>query len=79
MQLALDCKFHHIEPLKIQVKLDLKKAFAKVQRVKPRVGMKRAMSLVGLPIEGRAHRALDDTKSISKLLPFIFGLEKIKR
>jgi len=79
VQLALDCKFHHIEPLNTQAKLNLKKAFAKAQKVKPRVAMKRAMSLVGLPIDGRAHRALDDAKNITKLLPFIFGLEKIKR
>ena len=79
VQLAIDCQYHQLNSLAIDRELNLKKAFAKIQKVKPRVGMKRAMQLAGLTIDGRAHRALDDVKNISKLLPFIFGFKNIKR
>jgi hypothetical protein len=79
VQLAIDCQHNQCKPLDTDKQLNLKKAFAKTHKVKPRVGMKRAMQLTGLSIDDRAHCALGDAKNISKLLLFIFGLENIKR
>lgn len=75
VQLAIDCQHNQCKPLDTDKQLNLKKAFAKTHKVKPRVGMKSAMQLTGLSIDDRAHCALGDAKNISKLLPFIIGLE----
>lgn len=79
VQLKLDCVRHNIEPLDIKLALNLKKAFAKTQKIKPRVGMKRALDLAGFPLQGSHHRGLDDAKNIARLLPFILGSKSIDR
>jgi len=52
--------------------VDLKTEFAAARQVK-RCGMARALSMVGLPLEGTHHRGIDDARNIAKLLPFIVG------
>lgn len=52
---------------------DLKKAFAKCNKIKPRVGLARAMMMSKIESLETAHRALADCKNTSKLLPFIFN------
>lgn len=77
VQIGLDCEYHNIDPLLLSATLNLKKAFAKAQKIKPQVGMKRAMQLAGITTEGSHHRGLDDARNIARLLPFALGAKDI--
>lgn len=69
-QLARDCERHGIEnPLSGFEHVNLKRQFAKIRKIKE-VGMARALKMLGLPLEGTHHRALDDARNIAKLLPW---------
>jgi len=50
-----------------------KRLFAKKQRIGKEVGMAKACELVGLTLEGRHHRALDDALNVARLLPWVLG------
>ena len=49
---------------------NLKQQFAKARRIGKQVGMKKALELVGLDMQGTHHRALDDALNIARLLPW---------
>ena len=42
--------------------LNLKQAYAKTKRIGKQVGMRKALELEGMRLEGQHHRALDDGK-----------------
>lgn len=50
---------------------NLKQRFAKARRIGKQVGMKKALELVGLDMQGTHHRALDDALNVARLLPWI--------
>lgn len=77
VQLNLDCQYHNVEPLNIKLVFNIKKAFAKTQKIKPRAGMRRALNLASLTLDGDNHRGLDDAKNIVRLLPYAFGRKAI--
>ena len=64
-------RVHHgiIDPLLGLAHENLKADFAKSRKIK-RVGMKMALEIVGLPLEGTHHRALSDAENVAKLLPW---------
>ena len=72
-QINIDCDFHRLPEYKPSTVVNLKKAFAKTQRIKPQVGLKKALEISGTTIEGTHHRALSDALNTVKLLSFIFG------
>lgn len=51
---------------------NLKATFAKARKIK-QVGMKTVLEIVGLPLSGSHHRALDDALNIARLLPEAWG------
>lgn len=53
-------KVCYLQNYNVSEMLNVKKAFAKLMKIKPQVGMKRAMNLAGLESKGEHHRALDD-------------------
>ena len=62
-----DCAHHGLEsPLKNWEHRNLKKEWAKARRIK-RVGMKKALEIAGIELEGPHHRALADVLNIAKL------------
>ena len=67
-QLRNDCLRHHLQlpPTFEQGHVNLKNEFARVLRVK-RCGMARALEVVGLPLQGAHHRAIDDARNIARL------------
>lgn len=70
-QLAHDCARHGTRnPLEKFAHVNLKREFAKRRRGMKQVGMKKALALVGLPLQGTHHRGLDDARNIAKLLPW---------
>lgn len=65
-----DCAHHGIEsPLGNWIHRNLKKSFAKARKIK-QVGMKTALEIVGIELDGTHHRALPDAFNIAKLLPY---------
>ncbi len=72
VQINIDCKHHDLDDFSPEMTLNLKKGFAKSQRIKPQVGMRKAFELKGLDLVGDQHRSLADVHNIVKLLPYIF-------
>ncbi|QVQ24725.1 3'-5' exonuclease [Achromobacter deleyi] len=52
---------------------NVKRMFAKAQKIGKEVGMAKACDLAGLVLLGTHHRALDDALNIARLLPWAFG------
>ncbi|TMP87545.1 addiction module antidote protein, HigA family [Pseudoalteromonas ruthenica] len=75
VQLELDCKRHCIAELHCEQELNIKKAFAKIMKIKPRIGLKRAMEWLKLAYDGEHHRALSDAKNAAKILNLLLQPE----
>lgn len=72
IQINIDCANHQLMDFAPKTPLNLKKAFAKIQKIKPQIGLQRALNLSGVDIEGSQHRAIYDARNTVKLLPQIF-------
>lgn len=77
-QLQSECGQLGIEPLLGLPHQNLKRLFAKRQRIGKEVGMAMALRMTRIQPEGQHHRALDDACNIAKLLPWIFGVNALK-
>ncbi|WP_445775232.1 HigA family addiction module antitoxin [Shewanella sp.] len=75
VQLELDCKRHGIPKFNCEQELNIKKAFAKIMKIKPRVGLKRAMEWLKLAYDGEHHRALSDARNAAKILNLLLQPE----
>lgn len=73
-QLIQDCRFHQI-PFFINVAShrNLKEEFSKFLGVSKRYGMSKALTKVGLKLEGRHHRGIDDARNIARILIYMGG------
>jgi inhibitor of KinA sporulation pathway (predicted exonuclease) len=74
-QFRTDCQRHHLPfPPSFEQHINLKKAFAAWQQIKP-CGMKVALGILKIPLEGTHHRGIDDARNIAsiarRLLPKI--------
>ena len=76
-QLAQDCAMHG-RPYTMPPHANLKELFSVRQNSKKRFGMAKALQLCDIEPAGQHHRALDDAKNISRLLPWIVGERKIR-
>jgi inhibitor of KinA sporulation pathway (predicted exonuclease) len=66
-QLKVDCRRHGISfPDRFENYINLKKRFAASHDIKP-CGMKHALRILNIPLEGRHHRGIDDAKNIAKI------------
>jgi inhibitor of KinA sporulation pathway (predicted exonuclease) len=66
-QLGVDCRRHGVPaPAILGRHLNLKQAFAAWRGIRP-CGMKAALRMLGPPLEGRHHRALDDARNIARV------------
>jgi len=77
-QLDKECLENGIE-FKLMHHINIKKLFQKEQNLRRAVSMKKALQIAGLQIDGTHHRGIDDAKNMRKLMPYIFGDEKIPR
>lgn len=69
----LESTFHNV-PYPISAPhLNIKKQFAKSQRVRKRQGMAGALKLAHISIEGTHHRGIDDANNMVKLMPYVLG------
>lgn len=66
-QFKTDCTRHGLSfPAQFSNHINLKREFARLKGIHP-CGPQRALALSQLPAEGRAHRALDDARSIARI------------
>ncbi|MGL5064597.1 MAG: exonuclease domain-containing protein [Microcoleus sp.] len=70
-QFQQDSNFHKIPFPIAYPHVNLKKMFSETQGLQKRLGMAKALEMVGLPLEGTHHRGIDDARNIAKLLPYI--------
>lgn len=76
-QLRQDCERHRIQyPLGSQ-HFNLKELFSESQGLRKKHGMKAALELAGLKLEGTHHRGIDDARNIARLLPWCLGRLKL--
>lgn len=69
-QLDLDC-YRAGLPNPFPKHIDAKKVFQKRHlKNKPRVGLSKALELMGMEFEGKKHSALDDARNLARLYPF---------
>lgn len=70
--IEFDCAKHGVEnPLKNWTHRNLKKEFVKARRIKPEMGLKKALEIAGLEPDGSHHSALPDALNTAKFLPHI--------
>ena len=74
-QFLQDCKLHGVAYPFSEEHLNIKKEFAKVQKVKP-CGLDVALNHVGLELQGTHHRGIDDARNMACLMPFIVKREE---
>lgn len=66
-QFRRDSKTHNIEfPSGMELHINLKSVFASQQNIR-QCGMKRALELMEVPLQGQHHRGIDDAKNIAQL------------
>jgi len=67
-QFIIDCERNSI-PLPDEFKnhINVKKEFCSIKEVRP-CGMKRALQLLEIPLEGKHHRGIDDARNIAKIV-----------
>jgi inhibitor of KinA sporulation pathway (predicted exonuclease) len=70
-QLRRDCEFHKA-PYPFKWHLNVKRKFSEQQELEKELGVGQALREAGLKFEGTQHRAIDDTRNIVRLLPYIF-------
>lgn len=77
--LEFDCAYHGVEnPLKDWTHCNLKKEFAKARRIKPQVGLTKALEIAGFVLDGSHHRALPDAINTIKFLPHIATINAMR-
>ena len=69
-QFLKECKMHNVAYPFNREHLNIKKAFAKVQGIKP-CGLDVALVHVNLELVGTHHRGINDARNMGRLMPFI--------
>lgn len=69
-QLIIDCRRHGVDYPFGDKHINLKKMFSDQRSIKP-CGMKRALQILGLPLEGKHHRAIDDVRNIAEVAKLV--------
>jgi inhibitor of KinA sporulation pathway (predicted exonuclease) len=63
----VDCQRHGLPfPPLLEQHINLKQAFAEWKHIKP-CGMKAALAMLNLPLEGQHHRGIDDARNIARI------------
>lgn len=71
-QFMIDCERNVIPyPEKFSNHINIKKEFCTWQEIRP-CGMKRALQILDIPLEGSHHRGIDDARNIAKIAKVIF-------
>ena len=54
--------------------INVKELFIKQAKLKKSVGMKQALDILSIPLEGTHHRGIDDAKNITKILNWCLNI-----
>ena len=76
-QIKADCKKHDLEhPVIFDSHINLKETFSKLSDCRP-CGMRKALNILGIGLQGTHHRGIDDALNISRIaqriLPLYYG------
>jgi inhibitor of KinA sporulation pathway (predicted exonuclease) len=66
-QLDSDCAIHGLDHTWTNKHISLKHQYAKFKNLKRAIGMKNALKMEGLSMEGTHHRGIDDARNIAKI------------
>ncbi len=72
-QLIQDCNFHHVDYPFTDKHINIKEQFASNMGLKKGVGLGKALNMMNLKFQGKAHRGIDDARNMSRLAKFIFS------
>ncbi len=75
-QLVRDCDYHGVTYC-LPPHVDLSVEFTKRAGLARRASMARAVSSVGMTLEGQHHRGIDDARNLVRLLPWCLGRQPI--
>lgn len=76
IQFESDCQIYGLDSTWVSKHINLKQQYAEFKKLKRSIGMKNALILENLEIEGTHHRGIDDARNIGKI--FIKYFEKWK-
>lgn len=72
-QLAKDVRYHRVTNPLPRTHFNVKRAFSERQLLRKQLGLGGAIRQAGMSFDGTAHRGIDDSRNIVRLLPHILG------
>lgn len=72
-QLDKDCNYHQVAYPLAAGHINVKKRFSEAMGFRRKLGLGKAIQLMGLRFNGTAHRGIDDARNIAALMPFIIN------
>lgn len=66
-QFESDCKIHHLDTTWLHPHISLKHQYRDIKHLPRAIGMKNALNLEKIKMEGTHHRGIDDAKNIAKI------------
>lgn len=76
-QFESDSEIHHLDKSWIQHHISLKHQYQQIKNLRRAIGMRNALELENLELEGTHHRGIDDARNISKIFLKYFDQWKI--
>jgi inhibitor of KinA sporulation pathway (predicted exonuclease) len=67
------CKIRNMEYPLSQDHINVKQLFYETQPIRRKVGMKGALNILNIPLEGTHHRGVDDAKNIANIMDWCLG------
>ena len=67
------CKIRNIEYPLSHDHINVKRLFYEIKDLRRKVGMKGALQMLNIPLEGTHHRGVDDAKNIAKIMDWCLG------
>lgn len=72
-QLKSDCKLHGLDTSWVEPHISVKHQYGVFKKLERPVGMKQALQMEGIELEGTHHRGIDDARNITKIFRRYFG------
>lgn len=77
-QFKKDCKLHDLDIEWLKNHISVKHQYQKIKPTERPIGMKWALELENIPLEGTHHRGIDDARNIAKIFIRHFGKWKFE-
>ena len=78
-QFESDCLIHGLDSTWTENHINVKKEYGKLKNLRRAKGMKNALKMERIALEGTHHRGIDDAKNIAKIFIKYFDQWNIKR